>query len=310
MVSEGERVPALRMACPSSLLVVGKEPAASVVRRSIAPSTCVAVMGAKRAEKESGTGGRGLAAGGRRQSVGARFGAGWIAVGGGRRLVKVIVCVEGGTPGEATRGALALATTLNPAATVIALSATASATGGNEALTRAQQLGANRVAHLHDPQLAAGDAHALGFALAEATRQLGVELVLAGIRSDGEGRGIVPAAVAHHLGSYWSGVEAVAVDAKNPKQVTIVVRAGGRKRTLLVSLPAVLAISANAPSETEAADAGVSTAIEKLPLPEGRAESRESARGGLGALDRTRSKPATVSSAADLVQRWRDGKRP
>jgi hypothetical protein len=54
VIGEGQRPPALELAAPARLLVVGKAATPPFVRRTIAPGTCVAVAGAKAAEKDLG----------------------------------------------------------------------------------------------------------------------------------------------------------------------------------------------------------------------------------------------------------------
>lgn len=212
--------------------------------------------------------------------------------------MKVVVCVESWGLGEASRAALTLAAGLRPAATVIALSSTD--TDAAEALSEAQRLGAQRVAQVMELSLEGLDAGALGKTLAEALRLLGADLVLCGARSDGEGRGIVPAAIAHHLGApYLSHVEALS--AVSETEITALVRAGGRKRTLAVALPAVLSVGA-AIAATAAPRPAPASAIEVLKLDAGmRTVGRAS---DLGTLDRPRRKPAAASSAGDLLRRW------
>jgi electron transfer flavoprotein alpha subunit len=54
VVHDGERPPGLDVACPGRVLVAGKSAAASIVRRTLAPGTRVAVAGGKTAEKDLG----------------------------------------------------------------------------------------------------------------------------------------------------------------------------------------------------------------------------------------------------------------
>jgi hypothetical protein len=54
VVPEGERPPGLDAACPARMLVAGKAAVAGIVRRTLAPSTRVAVAGGKGAEKDLG----------------------------------------------------------------------------------------------------------------------------------------------------------------------------------------------------------------------------------------------------------------
>jgi hypothetical protein len=54
VVREGERPAGLDVACPARLLVAGKAPVSTIVRRSLSPQTRVAVAGGKSAEKDLG----------------------------------------------------------------------------------------------------------------------------------------------------------------------------------------------------------------------------------------------------------------
>lgn len=54
VVSEGELPAGLELACPARLLVAGKAPVPSIVRRTLSPQTRVAVAGSKGAEKDLG----------------------------------------------------------------------------------------------------------------------------------------------------------------------------------------------------------------------------------------------------------------
>jgi electron transfer flavoprotein alpha subunit len=54
LLREGERPPGVDLACPARLLVAGKAAAGPLVRATLAPSTRVAVAGAKSAEKDLG----------------------------------------------------------------------------------------------------------------------------------------------------------------------------------------------------------------------------------------------------------------
>jgi hypothetical protein len=213
--------------------------------------------------------------------------------------MKVVVCVDPAALGGAARAALALAARLAPG-TVAALAA--SAAPGGKGLIDARRWGAARAVEVVGPGLDGSDADALGRALAEAARGLGAELVLTGTRSDREGRGIVGAAVAHHLGApYLANIEALAVEA--PGEVVVTIRSGGWRRRLAVSLPAVLTVAASAlPAD----------AVEDSPDGEGEVMRIEVAGirpspALLGTLDRFRRKPEIVASASELVKRWRSG---
>jgi electron transfer flavoprotein alpha/beta subunit len=211
--------------------------------------------------------------------------------------MKVVVCVESWELSEASRAALALAAGLGPDAEVIALSATDASAA--EALAEAQRLGAARVAQVMEMALEGLEVTALGKTLAAAVRELGGELVLCGARSDGEGRGVVPAAVAHHLGvPYLPHVEAVAVAGQ---ELEVVLRSGGRKRKLAVPVPALLTVGAAVSAPAGAPAAAREVEVIKLADAGNRTVGRAS---DLGTLERPKRKPAAVSSAGDLLRRW------
>jgi electron transfer flavoprotein alpha/beta subunit len=160
--------------------------------------------------------------------------------------------------------------------------------------------GAQRGMEVVGPGLDGSDPDALGRALAEAIRGLGADLILAGIRSDREGRGIIGAAVAHHLGApYLPGVENLAIE--SPGEAVVTLRLGGWRRRLAVSLPAVLTVapaaiadpigSPHGPAEIDVIRVEVLGARPPPAL--------------YGSLDRPRRKPETVASAVELVRRWR-----
>jgi electron transfer flavoprotein alpha/beta subunit len=214
--------------------------------------------------------------------------------------MKAVVCVEAGPLSDAARAALALAVKLRGELTsIIALAA--SPKPAPEALVAARRLGADRAVQLLDPGLDDTDIDALGRSLAYAVRILEGGVVLAGARSDGEGRGIVPAAIAHHLRvPYIAYVEELVVSGKEAK---VLLRAGGRKRRLAVPLPAVLttgAASALAASPREGGD----VTIETIAIEAHADDTRPIRVYPLGQLERPRRKPATASSPAELVRRW------
>jgi electron transfer flavoprotein alpha/beta subunit len=212
--------------------------------------------------------------------------------------VVIVVCVEPAGLGGASRSALALAAGLAPDAAVTAL-AGAPAPGG-KGLLDACRRGARRGVEVVGPGLDGSDADALGRALAEAARGLGAELILAGIRSDREGRGIIGAAVAHHLGvPYLAGVEDLAIE--TPGEVVVTLRLGGWRRRLAVTLPAVLTVAPGAvPDPTATPHAPAEIDVIRVEVPGSRPPPAL-----YGSLDRPRRKPDTVASAVELVRRWR-----
>jgi len=213
--------------------------------------------------------------------------------------MKVVVCVEPWGLSEASRGALVMAARLAPAATVTALAATDGSAA--EALAEAQRLGAFRTAQVVEVAMESLDAGALGKTLADALLHLQADLVLCGARSDGEGRGVVPAAVAHHWKAlYVPHIEELAVAGG---EATVLVRSGGRKRRLGVKLPALFTVGATlgvAPSPPPPATPS-SVEILRLHDPNDRTLNHAS---DLGTLEKPKRKPFAATSAADLLRRW------
>jgi electron transfer flavoprotein beta subunit len=213
--------------------------------------------------------------------------------------MKVVVCVESWGLSAASRAALALAARLAPAAEIVALSATD--TNATEALTEAQRLGARRAVQVMEMAFEGLDVGALGKTLADVVRAQTADLVLCGARSDGEGRGVVPAAIAHHLGvPYVPYIEELSVAGG---EATVLVRSGGRKRRLAVALPCVLTTGAGLalPAPAPASASAIETVKPDATM---RTVGRTS---DLGALDKPKRKPAAATSASDLLRRWLDG---
>ena len=162
----------------------------------------------------------------------------------------VLVCLESPAPGRASRAALDLACTLAGGAQVVVISAGGSASSASLALASSHASVA-RVLHLDEPALDKANFLTVGMVLAEAARHLGASLVIAGERSDDEGQGLVPAALAHHLKApLISRVQAVRVSA-TADTVEVTTRAGGQLCSLACPLPLVLSTP---PSRAVAAD--------------------------------------------------------
>jgi electron transfer flavoprotein beta subunit len=216
--------------------------------------------------------------------------------------VNVVVCVDPAGLGGAARAALSLALGLGSGVSVTAVAAASSS--GRKGLLEACRRGARRGVEVIGPALDGVDSGALGKALAEVARGLPAELVLAGARSDREGRGIVGAAVAHHLGvPYLSHVEELALE--RPGEVVVTLRAGGWRRRLAVDLPAVLTVSAPflPQAEDPMDEAGSRSPIELVRVDVPGTRNNPAL---LGTLDRQRRrKPEEAQSAGELVRRWR-----
>ncbi|HEY4395693.1 MAG TPA: hypothetical protein VGP64_16595 [Polyangia bacterium] len=161
--------------------------------------------------------------------------------------------------------------------------------------------GADRAVRVAADDLASADFHTIGQVLSIALRRVGSDLVLTGVRSDDEGLGAAPAALARHLGvPYLTGVEEIAI--LNTQTAEVVLRGGGRKRRLQVKLPAVLAVAAPPrPPAPRPARTGEAPAIEVIALgdPESTVVRRRTEL--LGRPEPASRGIETVTSAAALV---------
>jgi electron transfer flavoprotein alpha/beta subunit len=213
--------------------------------------------------------------------------------------MKVVVCLEASGPSAAALAALGMALKLG--GPVTALSAGPAADG--KAVQEACRRGASAAAEVVGATLDGVDAVLLGKALAHAASRLEAQLVLVGARSDGEGRGIVGAAVAHHLrAAYLPHVESLALEGAAEGEVLVTLRSGGRLRRLAVTLPAVLTVgSGPCPAPTGTAVPEVELIAWSSP-----GEAHRVRRTGIfGTLDRPKRKPQAVNSAGELLRRWR-----
>jgi electron transfer flavoprotein beta subunit len=153
--------------------------------------------------------------------------------------VIVLVCLEPPAPGPASRTALALACGLGDKARIFALTLGGPTQNATLDLARACAPLA-RVLHIEAPELDPTDATTKGLILAEAARYLEAGLIVAGERSGGEGQGLVPAAIAHHLRApIVARVRSVRFDATSDR-LEVTTRAGGRLCTLHAPAPLVL----------------------------------------------------------------------
>ena len=161
--------------------------------------------------------------------------------------------------------------------------------------------GADRAVRVAADDLAGADFHTIGQVLSIVLRRIGVDLILAGVRSDDEGLGAAPAAIARHLGvPYLTGVEEIAI--VNSQTAEVVLRGGGRRRRIQAKLPAVLAVAAppRAPAPRPART-GEAPAIEVIPIgdPESTVVRRRTEL--LGRPEPASRGVETVTSAAALV---------
>jgi electron transfer flavoprotein alpha/beta subunit len=117
-------------------------------------------------------------------------------------------------------------------------------------LARALAAGAARAVRLVGEDFGSADFHTLGQALGTAIKRLGADLVLTGARSDDDGLGAVPAAIARQVNAlHVACIESLV--ATDDGAVEITVRGGGKRRRLRVPLPAVLSVVATGPAAAE-----------------------------------------------------------
>lgn len=220
--------------------------------------------------------------------------------------MRIVVCVEGTRIGVSTRSVIAWARRLVGAEEVIAVCA--GLPGRTDGLAEALALGAGRALHVADPALDGADVNPIGIAMAAAVKHLEARLVLGGMRSGLEGRGVVPAAIACHLGAaYLARAEALEHDPGNPEGIVVTVRSGGKKRRLSIPLPAVVTVAAvEEPAQATKPETAAEREIEILSAvdlalePDVLAERPDS----LGVFERVKRKPMTVGSADQLIRRW------
>jgi electron transfer flavoprotein alpha/beta subunit len=184
--------------------------------------------------------------------------------------VKIVVCLSpsrGVAPsspiGLDDASALALALGLGDTHAVTAMLAGSASDEGP--LRRALSAGVPHAVRVVGEDFGAADFHTLGQALGTAIQRVGADLVLTGARSEDDGLGAVPAAIARHVGAlHVACIEAlVAADGG----VEISVRGGGRRRRLRLPLPAVLSVVASGPAMPPLPDSGGEPpAIEVLSL--------------------------------------------
>ncbi len=222
--------------------------------------------------------------------------------------MNVVVCLRAPPPGpqpDALAGADALAL-----AHVLLLGAgdqrtTTALLGGTSleasSLRLALAAGIDRAVRVAADDMAGSDFHTIGQLLAIALRRIGADLVLTGVRSEDEGLGAAPAAIARHLGAnFIAGVEELAL--VSPGTVDVVARGGGRRRRLRVKLPAVVTIAAGPPEPGHRPPRpGPAPAIEVIPLSDPEATVVRRRTELLGRLEPASRGIETVTSAAALV---------
>jgi electron transfer flavoprotein beta subunit len=232
--------------------------------------------------------------------------------------VKIVVCLHaprGAGPGPAQADdtglglddayALAMALALPGDHTVIALLAGLAA---DEApLRTALAAGASRAVRVVGEDFGGADFHTLGQALGTAIKRTGADLVLAGARSDDDGLGAVPAALARQMGA--GALHVACIEGLAPAQgpgvggVEITVRGGGKRRRLRVPLPAVLSVVASGAAPPtlpqRAGEAAPSVEVVSLVDPEATVVRRRTEL--LGQPELPQRAPVEVASADALV---------
>jgi len=188
--------------------------------------------------------------------------------------VRIVVCLhaqQGGGDALAVDDAHALARALALGAGHTVTAVLAGPPTHEGLLRRALAAGATRAMRVVGEDFGAADFHTLGQALGAGIKRFGADLVLAGARSDDDGLGAVPAAIARHLGAlHVACIESLEV-APGDAGVEIWVRGGGRRRRLRVPVPAVLSVVATgaaAPALPEAANADAKIEVLSLVDPE------------------------------------------
>jgi electron transfer flavoprotein beta subunit len=152
----------------------------------------------------------------------------------------VLVCLESTSPSQSSRAALRLACSIGDKANVVVLSVGGEADGPSFDLAR-QSASVGRIVHLQDPVFKNAGFFTLGMVLAEAARHLEARMILAGEHSDGEGQGMVPAALAHHLKApLFARVDAVQLPASGDAVLHLSLRSGGRLCKVASPLPVVM----------------------------------------------------------------------
>jgi len=216
--------------------------------------------------------------------------------------VTIAVCVEPKALGSASRAALALARGLAPGHDIVAIAA--GPAGPAPALTEALRAGVGRAIHVADAALDQAEFPALGLVLAAAARRVGASLILTGTSSDQEGRGVVPAAIAHSLPALFiTGIEEAAAAAES--RLIVRLRAGGSRRRLELQLPALLTVARHA-RVVATADGKSTGSEETLTIADlGIDAACVSPRPGLvGTLERSKRRMTVAKSADELVRRW------
>jgi electron transfer flavoprotein alpha/beta subunit len=173
--------------------------------------------------------------------------------------------LETPSPGRASRAALDLACAVGAPARVVVLAAGGPA--ANEAVELARSRTAvTRVLHIGTSTLDQTDFLTMGMVLAEAARHLEATVVLTGERSDVEGQGLVPAALAHHLRAPLLSRVLTFRPTGAPGTVEVTVRTGGLLCSLACPVPLVLSVAADRPVP-RLAETPSPLAVELLPLP-------------------------------------------
>lgn len=176
----------------------------------------------------------------------------------------VLVCLEPPKPGRAAKAADRLARKLGTSAETVAVSAG----GSRESESLAWALGRRsfqRIIHLDDPTLDKADFMTVATVLSEVGRQIRADVVIVGEHSDGEGQGLVPAALAHQLQVPFI---ARVLDARlgDSARLEVTVSAAGRLWTVGCPSSVVISTSASLDDHETPDAAAPASCVETLSL--------------------------------------------
>ncbi len=210
--------------------------------------------------------------------------------------MNIAVCMESPS-GRASRRALSFALRLGAEHPVTILCV------GAQEPPAVRTSGAQRAVCVRDEALAAADHATRALVLAEGARHLHADLVLAGAASDDEGRGLVPAALAHQLHvPILAHAQSLALAAADEFAITLC--SGGQRLRLGHKGPLVVTVAPHREEVPQTNDAAPPLAWEFLSLAQlGLDASRLLRRPNLlGELEQP-ARPEVLSVSA-LVARW------
>lgn len=177
-----------------------------------------------------------------------------------------LFCLEPPRPGRAARTAEVLAGRLAGLERKVAVSVGGPGTSESLLWLLARR-SFQRVIHLGDSSIEKADYMTLGTVLAEVARHVCASVVIAGEHSDGEGQGLVPAALAHHLHApLISRVHDLRLCPSDPARLEVTTRAGGRLCTIESPSPLVLSVPAAAYDDVDLVVPNPAASVEEITL--------------------------------------------